>query len=109
MDFPPLCSIPPTGWRRAYRIERLASKNYKYMAKIVGYIKMLFTEDKLKHIVVSAIIMVALSLVLPKWAAAIITLAIGVAKEAYDKLSKKGYAEWEDLVADAVGIVIGLL
>lgn len=69
----------------------------------------LLTEDKLKHIVVSAIIAVALNLILPWWVAGLITLAIGVGKEVYDKLSKKGCAEWEDLVADVVGIVIGLL
>ena len=66
-------------------------------------------EDKLKHIVVSAIICVALNLILPWWAAALITLAIGVGKEVYDKVSKKGCAEWEDLVADCIGILIGVL
>lgn len=56
----------------------------------------LFREDKLKHIVVSAIIMVALSLVLPKWVASMITLTIGIGKEVYDKVSKKGWAEWKE-------------
>ncbi len=50
----------------------------------------IFTEDKLKYIVVSAIIMVILSLVLPKWVAVMITLSIGIGKEVYDKVSKKG-------------------
>lgn len=72
-------------------------------------LKSLLAEDKLKHIVVSAIIAVVLNLILPWWVAALITLAIGVGKEVYDKLSKKGHAEWEDLVADVVGVVIGLL
>lgn len=79
------------------------------MAKHIIVMNRFFTEDKLKHIVVSAIIMVALSLVLPKWAAAMITLSIGIGKEVYDKVSKKGCAEWEDLVADVIGIVIGIL
>lgn len=74
-----------------------------------SFLMSLFHEDKLKHIVVSAIIMVALSLVLPKWVAAIITLTIGIGKEVYDKVSKKGWAEWKDLVADLIGIVIGIL
>jgi hypothetical protein len=47
------------------------------------------SKDKLLHIVVSAIIMVALSLFLPKWAAAIITLCIGIGKEIYDKKVRK--------------------
>ena len=71
--------------------------------------KSLLHEDKLKHIVVSAIIAVALNLFLPWWVAALITLAIGVGKEVYDKVSGKGHPEWEDLVADVVGILIGVL
>lgn len=69
----------------------------------------LFCEDKLKHIVVSAIIVVALSLVLPKWISAVITLSIGIGKEVHDKVSKKGCAEWKDIVCDLIGIVIGIL
>jgi Na+-translocating ferredoxin:NAD+ oxidoreductase RnfD subunit len=67
------------------------------------------TIDKYKHIVVSAIICVALNLLLPWWVAALITLAIGIGKEVYDKVSKKGCAEWKDLLADLVGILIGVL
>lgn len=66
-------------------------------------------EDKLKHIVISAIIAVALNLFLPWWVAVLITLAIGVGKEVYDKVSGKGCAEWGDLIADLVGILIGVL
>ena len=69
----------------------------------------LLSEDKLKHIVVSAIICVALNLFLPWWVAAILTLAIGISKEVYDKVSGKGHPEWKDLVADLVGILIGVL
>lgn len=69
-----------------------------------------FTQvDKLKHIVVSAIIAVALNLLLPWWGAGLITLAIGIGKEVYDKVSGKGCAEWGDLAADVVGILIGVL
>ena len=72
-------------------------------------LKSILAEDKLKHIVVSAIMAVVLNLILPWWVAGLITLAIGVGKEVYDKVSGKGHAEWEDLVADVVGVVIGLL
>lgn len=68
-----------------------------------------FTEDKLKHVIVSAVVMVMLSLVLPKWVAVIATLSIGVSKEVYDKVSKRGCAEWKDLLADCIGVIIGLL
>lgn len=69
----------------------------------------LLTEDKLKHIAVSAIIAVVLNLILPWWVAAILTLAIGVGKEVYDKVTGKGHPEWKDLLADLVGILIGIL
>lgn len=69
---------------------------------------MRLSEDKLKHIVLSAIIAVVLNLILPWWVAAILTLAIGVGKEVYDKVSGKGHPEWKDLLADVVGIVVGL-
>ena len=69
----------------------------------------LFREDKLKHIVVCAIMMIALSLVLPKWIAAIVILSIGIGKEVYDKVSKKGWAEWKDIICDIIGIIIGAL
>jgi Na+-translocating ferredoxin:NAD+ oxidoreductase RnfD subunit len=72
-------------------------------------LKSLLCEDKLKHVVVSAIMAVVLNLLLPWWVAGLLTLAIGVGKEVYDKVSGKGHAEWEDLVADVVGVVIGLL
>lgn len=71
--------------------------------------KSLLSEDKLRHIVVSAIIAVALNLFLPWWAAGLITLAVGVGKEIYDKVTGKGHSEWKDLVADVVGILIGVL
>lgn len=72
-------------------------------------LKSLLHEDNLKHIVVSAIICVALNLFLPWWVAALITFAIGVGKEVYDKVSGKGCSELEDLLADLVGILIGVL
>lgn len=67
------------------------------------------TIDKYKHIVVSAIIAVALNLILPWWVAGLVTLSIGVGKEVYDKVSGKGCAEWQDLMADVIGILIGIL
>jgi hypothetical protein len=40
--------------------------------------------------------------------AGLLTLCVGIGKEVYDKVSGKGCAEWEDLVADLVGTVVGL-
>lgn len=67
------------------------------------------TIDKYKHIVVSAIITVVLNLILSWWVAGLVTLSIGVGKEVYDKVSGKGCAEWKDLLADVIGILIGIL
>ena len=67
------------------------------------------SEDKLKHVVVIAIIAVVLNIFLPWWVAALITLAIGVGKGVYDMVSGKGCSEWEDLAADLVGIMIDIL
>ena len=67
------------------------------------------TIDKYKHLVVSAIITVALNLFLPWWVAGGIAFAIGVGKEVYDMVSGKGCAEWGDLLADVLGIVIGVM
>lgn len=70
---------------------------------------MKISNDKLQHALVSAVIATLLSLFLPWWDAAIITLIIGIGKEIYDKVSGKGCAEWLDLLADIVGIIIGVL
>lgn len=79
------------------------------MEKSITSMNKFFTEDKLKHVIVSAVVMVMLSLVLPKWVAGLITLSIGVGKEVYDKVSKKGCCEWKDIMCDLIGIVIGVL
>ena len=61
--------------------------------------------DKMKHFVWSFFIAVNVCAVLGILWGSIITLAIGIAKEVYDKVSKKGCAEWLDMLADIVGIL----
>lgn len=68
----------------------------------------LLCEDKLKHVVVSSVMAALLNLILPWWVAGILTLCVGIGKEVYDKVSGKGHPEWKDLLADLVGIVVGL-
>jgi hypothetical protein len=36
-------------------------------------------------------------------------MSIGIVKEIYDKVSGRGCAEWGDLLADVLGIVIGVM
>lgn len=64
--------------------------------------------DKLLHVETSAIIVVLISLLLPIWVAAIITLLIGVGKEIWDKYHN-GTPEWKDILADVIGIGFGSL
>ena len=59
--------------------------------------------DYLLHFLVSAVIMAVLAYFLPAPLAFGITLAIGIGKEVYDKVSKKGTAELADLFFDFLG------
>ena len=62
------------------------------------------------HIICCMVIMQLLGNFLPLWAAVLITAAIGLGKEfIWDRRLKKGTFEKRDLLADAVGIVLGLI
>ena len=74
------------------------------IAKILGY----FGQDGLAHILVSLILCAVLAAFLPWWAAALITLAIGVAKELiWDRWMGRGTADWHDIICDGIGILLG--
>ncbi|MBM6944624.1 hypothetical protein H6B32_05415 [Bacteroides gallinaceum] len=76
------------------------------MKKILDY----FGVDCLLHIICCMVIMQLLGNFLPLWAAVLITAAIGLGKEfIWDRRLKKGTFEKRDLLADAVGIVLGLI
>lgn len=75
------------------------------IAKILGY----FGQDGLAHILVSLILCAVLAAFMPVWIAALVAIAIGFIKElVWDKLLKKGTAEWRDIIADAVGVLLGV-
>lgn len=64
--------------------------------------------DGLLHIGCSFFICLVVGAFLPIWAAAGITLLIGVAKEIFDLLHPESHsAEWKDLICDAIGIAVG--
>lgn len=65
--------------------------------------------DGCKHIILSAILTVVAKWLLPVWVAVVLVLAIGIAKEIYDKVSGKGCAEWKDIACDTAGIIIGIM
>ena len=74
------------------------------IAKILGY----FGQDGLLHILCSLVLCAVLGVFLPLWAAVLIALAIGIAKElVWDLWMEKGTAEWRDIISDLVGIVMG--
>ena len=76
------------------------------IARIIGY----FGSDGLLHIIVCCAIVSVLSLVTPLWVSVSITAAIGAAKELiWDKLLHRGSFEVKDLIADAIGILLGIL
>lgn len=76
------------------------------IAKILGY----FGQDGLTHILVSLILYAVLEAFMPIWIAALVTLAVGFIKElVWDKWLKKGTAEWRDIIADVVGILLVVL
>jgi hypothetical protein len=76
------------------------------MNKIINY----FGQDGLLHIICSTILVSVINLAAPLWMAVVITAVIGIAKEIiYDKLLGKGTCDAKDLVADAVGIIIGCI
>lgn len=75
---------------------------------MIGRILNWFGTDGLAHVLVSLVLCGVLSAVLPLWAAVLVTLAVGVAKElVWDLWLGKGTAEWRDIIADAVGIALG--
>ena len=77
---------------------------------MMGRLLKYFGQDGLAHILVSLVLCAVLGVFLPLWAAVLIVLAIGIAKElVWDLWLEKGTAEWRDIVSDAVGILLGIL
>ena len=76
------------------------------ISKVFNY----FGYDGLKHVIASNVMVVVLNLILPLWVAVFVSALAGVGKEVvWDKLMKKGTFDKKDLIADAVGIIIGCL
>lgn len=76
------------------------------ISKVFNY----FGYDGLKHVIASNVMVVVLNLILPLWVAVLVAALAGVGKEVvWDKLMKKGTFDKKDLIADAVGIIIGCI
>ena len=72
------------------------------MGKIGNWIR----RDGWMHIIASFVIVYGASLLLPLWAAVVTAAAIGLGKEGYDYITKKGTAELHDLICDGIGILV---
>lgn len=75
----------------------------------LNHIFALMGTDGMKHFILSATLTALLALILPWYWAAIITLAVGAAKETYDRVSGKGSAEWKDVLCNLAGTIIGAI
>lgn len=64
--------------------------------------------DKVLHAIVSMVITILLSIFLPLWFSALLVLILGFAKECIDKYYGEKY-DWWDILADIIGILIGIL
>lgn len=67
----------------------------------------LMAVDGMKHFIVSATLTAMLALILPGWAAMLATMAVGGAKEIYDRISGRGSAEGKDVICNLCGTIVG--
>ena len=66
--------------------------------------------DGLLHVIISALIVLIMQIIAPWWAAVLVAIVAGVAKELiWDLWFKKGQMQVKDLICDLAGIIIGCL
>lgn len=70
-------------------------------------IHLLHETDKQQHILVSCIIMMACLVFMTFIPSFIVTFAIGIAKEIWDKIYGTGFC-WYDMLGNMVGIVVAI-
>ena len=67
-----------------------------------------YSTDKLLHILVNVLMVSVLSLFIGTWGAVFIAALVSITKEYYDQIRYKGWSN-QDLLADLIGILIGIL
>ena len=66
--------------------------------------------DGLLHVIISALIVLIMQIIAPWWAAVLVAIVAGVAKELiWDLWQRKGQMQVKDLICDLAGIIIGCL
>jgi len=65
-------------------------------------------QDGLLHIETSALLVVAISVLLPVWLSIVISFIFGIGKELWDKYYG-GVPSWHDVICDIIGLAVGTL
>ena len=65
-------------------------------------------QDGLLHILVSALLVIAISVLLPLWLSLVISFIFGIGKELWDKYHG-GVPSWHDVICDVVGLAVGAI
>ncbi len=65
-------------------------------------------QDGLLHILVSALLVIAISILLPLWLSLVISFIFGIGKELWDKYHG-GVPSWHDVICDVVGLAVGAI
>lgn len=77
---------------------------------MIGKILQWLGLDGMAHIIVYAVLLLALQMFLPWYVSVPVVLLIGIAKELiYDYMLHKGTPQWKDITGDIAGIIIGCL
>lgn len=82
------------------------------MKNLIEKIKSLINKhrDKIYHLVVNVLMMLIIGIIFNIVSAIIVSILVSISKELYDEIYEDGSGwDWYDLIADAIGIVIGIL
>lgn len=71
-------------------------------------IKKILKNDKVLHLICNFIIVVVLGFTFNIVTGISVALIVSLSKELYDEIKYKGWS-WDDLIADLIGIVLGII
>lgn len=83
-------------------------KAWQWLTSVWTAISSWLRQDGFNHLAVSALFFIALGWIRPMWIPILIVALIGIGKEVYDYVTKKGTPEWHDLACDVIGILFGM-
>ena len=77
--------------------------------KILEIIFRWMGNDGMRHCITSAFMCAMLNLITIPFGAAFVAFLVGIAKEAYDGITKRGTAELTDVICNLIGIGIATI